>query len=79
MYTEGAPRYVVAMSTNSAFAVVGIALTLAMRLALVRSNKRLAAAESAAENELPKDKDESSDEAPQRGSQPDAVSFRYAI
>lgn len=79
MYTEGAPRYVVAMSTNSAFALVGIALTLAMRLTLVRSNKRLTAAEVAAGNELPKEKDESGDETPQSGSQAGAVPFRYAI
>lgn len=48
MYKSGAPRFVVAMSVNSGFALVGILLAFAMRLALTRANKRLAEVEMAA-------------------------------
>lgn len=40
-----APRYVLAMSVNSGFAVGGILLALFMRLVLLRENKRLDAGE----------------------------------
>lgn len=42
MYTTAAaPRYVLAMSVNSGFALGGILLALFMRLVLLRENKRL--------------------------------------
>lgn len=44
MYTTAAaPRYVLAMSVNSGFALGGILLALFMRLVLLRENKRLEA------------------------------------
>lgn len=39
---ESAPRYVLAMATNSGFALVAISLALFMRMVLRRANKRLA-------------------------------------
>ena len=46
LYDGGAPRYVLAMSVNSGFALVGVALAMFMRLVLVRENEKLALAES---------------------------------
>lgn len=46
MYDGGAPRYVLAMSVNSGFALAGIALAIFMRLVLIRENKKLALAEA---------------------------------
>lgn len=38
---EGKPRYVLAMSVNSAFALAAILITLLMRVILQRANKKL--------------------------------------
>ena len=45
LYTSGAPRYTLAMSVNSGFALGGILLAVFMRLVLLRANKRLELAE----------------------------------
>lgn len=52
LYTSGAPRYALAMSVNSGFAVGGIVLAVLMRLVLLRANKRLALAEMQDESTL---------------------------
>lgn len=44
---ESAPRYVLAMATNSGFALVAIVLALFMRFVLLRANKKLSAGDSA--------------------------------
>ncbi|GAB7335836.1 hypothetical protein MBLNU13_g08107t1 [Cladosporium sp. NU13] len=52
LYTSGAPRYALAVSVNSGFAVGGIVLAVFMRLVLLRANKRLALAEMKDESTL---------------------------
>ncbi|OOQ81915.1 MFS transporter [Penicillium brasilianum] len=49
---EGAPRYVLAMSANSAFCLVAIALVLFMRMVLLRANKRLDSGETTVGQEM---------------------------
>lgn len=44
---ESAPRYVIAMATNSGFALLAILLALFMRMVLLNSNRKLAAGDSA--------------------------------
>lgn len=44
---ESAPRYVLAMATNSGFAILAIALALSMRCVLLKANKKLETGDSA--------------------------------
>ena len=48
MYKSGVPRFVLAMSINSGFALLRIGLASAMGLALIPNNKELAETELAA-------------------------------
>lgn len=71
LYTGAAPRYVLAMSVNSGFAVGGIALAVLMRLVLLRANKRLALAEMQDEESTLDEHDVGSQSARER------LTFRY--
>ena len=48
MYKSGVPRFVLAMSVDLGFALLGIRLASAMGLALIPNNKKLAEVELAA-------------------------------
>ncbi|GFN21282.1 MFS transporter [Aspergillus tubingensis] len=49
---DGAPRYVLAMSVNTAFCVVAIVLCLLMRVILLRANRRLDAGQTTVAQEM---------------------------
>lgn len=70
MYKSGAPRFVVAMSVNSSCALFGILLAFAMRLALIRANKKLAEVEIAAVGVEGQEQNASNQ-------QPDGKAFQY--
>lgn len=63
LYTEGEPRYVLAMSVNCGFALLGIVLSMVMRLVLIRANKKLARAESELAVEEPMEKSDAISDA----------------